>query len=245
MEKQNKDSNWALFWIVVSIIMLLTFSFSNSIDNWVFLDIYNYFHYYFEGFWYRIMFNPYVLSVWIFLWIGFKLSKNKSWKNIIISLIVLNLLITGYKLIKIRELNIITEQSQIKKAINTQENRNIIKENNLSIPEVPYIKNAPKANNITENSVILEWESIPNVRYIIEYSKKSVANSIDTNSFYEYKTEPIITSNATVTWLEPNTNYYFVITVIDNNGNESSIFSDELGIKTSESYLDNLFKDIK
>lgn len=99
----DTQTNWAGFKIVVTITWLLTWWSAQSPNNSQFYDIWAFFHDHFDWFVIRIVLNPYILSVGLLLWACWSLAKNKTWKRIVIWLLILNLLITTYKVEKLSE----------------------------------------------------------------------------------------------------------------------------------------------
>jgi hypothetical protein len=95
------------------------------------------------------------------------------------------------------------------------------------------IKSKPILVNKTSTGITLAWEKVPAAaNYIVKYSKKSVANSTETNPQYDNETDPVTATGTTVDNLEPNTNYYFSVVAVDAENNESDTYSDELATKT-------------
>lgn len=96
---------------------------------------------------------------------------------------------------------------------------------------------APKLVSKTSTWITLEWAKVDAAAtYIVKYSKKSVATSTDPNPQYDNETDPVTTTGSTVTWLNPDTQYYFSVVAVDANWNESDTYSDELAVKTDAAW---------
>lgn len=102
------------------------------------------------------------------------------------------------------------------------------------------VKGAPRLVKKTVDSVVLEWDAVPNASaYIVKYSKTSVATSKDPDAQYDNETDQVTTTGAVITKLSssneklaPATAYYFSVVAIDKEGKESDTFSDELMVTT-------------
>lgn len=102
------------------------------------------------------------------------------------------------------------------------------------------VKGAPRLIKKTSDSVVLEWDTVPNASaYIVKYSKTSVANSKDPVAQYDNETDQVTITGAVITKLSstneklaPATSYYFSLVAIDKDGKESDTFSDELMVTT-------------
>lgn len=102
------------------------------------------------------------------------------------------------------------------------------------------VKGAPRLVKKTADSVVLEWDAVPNASaYIVKYAKTSVATSQDPNAQYDNETDQVTTTGAVITKLSSSneklaaaTSYYFSVVAIDKDGKESDTFSDELMVTT-------------
>jgi len=94
---------------------------------------------------------------------------------------------------------------------------------------------APESKETKDTSVTLTWDALDDaLGYIVSYGETSVEKSNGEVEFYDKETEDLIESNeTTIDGLTANTTYYFVVTAIDKNGNETK-FSPELELKTAE-----------
>lgn len=94
---------------------------------------------------------------------------------------------------------------------------------------------APKAEKFTSNSVSLSWEEIAWAEgYVVLYDTVSVASSNEENAFYSNETDDLIfENNTTITGLEPGITYYFAVTALDFEWNETPA-SPELAVSTIE-----------
>lgn len=94
---------------------------------------------------------------------------------------------------------------------------------------------SPKAEKFTTNSVSLSWEEIAWAEgYVVLYDTVSVASSQEENAFYSNETDDLIfENNTTITGLEPGITYYFAVTALDFEGNETPA-SPELAVSTIE-----------
>lgn len=92
---------------------------------------------------------------------------------------------------------------------------------------------SPKLVSKTDTSLTLEWSKVTAAAmYIVKYDKKSVANwDVD---WYWYESEPTVSTWTIIPGLDPLTDYYFSVVVLDSNGTESDVFSDELKVKTDD-----------
>ncbi len=100
------------------------------------------------------------------------------------------------------------------------------------------VKSAPRMISKTSTWVVLEWDKVgAAAAYIVKYSKESVATSTDPNAQYTDETDQVTETWATIADLEPSTAYYFSVVAVDEEGNESNTFSDELNIVTDAVWL--------
>ena len=87
---------------------------------------------------------------------------------------------------------------------------------------------APKLVSTASGSVTLSWDALPTASaYIVKYGSTSVASSTDPNAQYTDQTDPVAGTGTTITGLQ-NSTYYFALVTVDDKGNESDTFSDEL-----------------
>ncbi len=87
---------------------------------------------------------------------------------------------------------------------------------------------APKLVSTASGSVTLSWDALPTASaYIVKYGTTSVASSTDPNAQYTDQTDPVAGTGTTITGLQ-NSTYYFALVTVDDKGNESDTFSDEL-----------------
>ncbi len=92
---------------------------------------------------------------------------------------------------------------------------------------------APKLVNKTSSTVVLEWNKVTGAgSYIVKFGKKSVANSTEANPQYEDESDPVTATWTTIEKLDPNTEYFFSVVVLDKENSESNVLSDELKVKT-------------
>jgi len=78
-----------------------------------------------------------------------------------------------------------------------------------------------KTDSIVDNSINLSWDSVDNAyMYYVSYWKTSWWP-------YENQTDFVDTNNISIEWLESWNTYYFVVTALDEDGNEST-YSNEV-----------------
>lgn len=94
---------------------------------------------------------------------------------------------------------------------------------------------SPKVEKFTSNSVSLSWEEISWAEgYVVLYDTVSVASSNEENAFYSNETDDLIFENSTtITGLESGITYYFAVTALDFEWNETPA-SPELAVSTIE-----------
>lgn len=104
----------------------------------------------------------------------------------------------------------------------------------LEAKEFAFTK-APESKETKDTRVTLTWDALDDaLGYIVSYGETSLEKSNGEVEFYDKETEDLIESNeTTIDGLTVNTTYYFVVTAIDKNGNETK-FSPELELKTAE-----------
>ncbi len=95
---------------------------------------------------------------------------------------------------------------------------------------------APKLISKTSNSVKLEWDKVDGVsKYIIKYSETSVAESKELNASYTDESDAVTQTWIEIKDLKPGTDYYFALSIMDDQNYESDMVSDEIKIATDSS----------
>lgn len=116
-------------------------------------------------------------------------------------------------------------------AITTTTSANI-----AAVAEALNVPGAPELVSKTDTSITLKWNKVAVAKaYIVKYSKKSVAeavNSGDTTAMYQDEIDPVSTTGAMIKNLKSGTPYYFAVVALDENNNESATNSEELSVST-------------
>jgi len=117
-------------------------------------------------------------------------------------------------------------------AQNSEETLSVVSTEEVVLNEFAF-SNAPEAGETTDTTVDLSWEKLDGaLYYVVSYGEISVEKSEWKVEFYDNEIgEWIETNEFKVQELIPNTTYYFAVTAIDENGNETK-FSPELELTT-------------
>lgn len=158
------EANWTFFAIVVTFVCLTILGMASSSNSWPFSRIHKWFGLLTGGNIYEwvayLIFNSYVLPVGVWLWVAFALSKNRTWKNIVIWLIAVSIWIMGYKLVKIQERYNIVPQYQINKIIEDQQKSSNTSVKIIPTPDLLLTELAPVITKVDHGLYNIKWREI-------------------------------------------------------------------------------------